>query len=98
MDKNFNDPLELKIAIFVLVSHIMVLHFVYKKDFWDLLVKFILYKASLSSSRSNKKHFQLADFNSGILVLLNKDKISELRNSEIWFSLKIPSHEELMKN
>ena len=33
MDKNFNDPLELKIAIFVLVSHIMVLHFVYKKDF-----------------------------------------------------------------
>ena len=29
--------------------------------------------------------------NSGILVLLNKDKISELRNSEIWLSLKISS-------
>ena len=33
-----------------------------------------------------------------VLVLLNNDKISELRNSEIWFSLKIPSYEKLMKN
>ena len=36
--------------------------------------------------------------NSGILVLLNNDKISELRNSEIWFSLKILSYKKLMKN
>ena len=35
--------------------------------------------------------------NSGVLVLLNKDKISELRNSEISFSLKIPSYEKLMR-
>ena len=52
-----NDPLELKIAIFVLVSKIMVFHFVYKKDFWHILVKFIVYKVSLLSSRS-KKHFR----------------------------------------
>ena len=33
------------------------------------------------------------------LVLLNKDKISELGgNSEILFSLKIPSYEKLTKN
>ena len=36
------------------------------------------------------------------LLLLNKDKIFELRNSEILFeilfSLKIPSYEKLMKN
>ena len=60
--KLHNDPLELKIVIFVLVSKIMVLHFVYKKDFWHILVKFIVYKVSFSSSRSNKKQFQLVDF------------------------------------
>ena len=49
-----NDPLELKIAIFVLVSQIIVFHFVYKKDFWHILVKFMAYKVSLSSNRSNK--------------------------------------------
>ena len=37
-------------------------------------------------------------FQSSILLLLNKDKIFELRNSEILFSLKILSHEKLMKN
>ena len=37
-------------------------------------------------------------FQSSILLLLNKDKIFELRNSEILFSLKIPSYEKLMKN
>ena len=37
-------------------------------------------------------------YNSGILVSFNKDKISELCNSEIWFSLKILSYEKLMKN
>ena len=36
--------------------------------------------------------------NSGILLLLNKDKIFELHNLEILFSLKIPSYEKLMKN
>ena len=56
-----NDPLELKIAIFVLISQIMVFHFVYKKDFWYILIKFIVYKASLLSSRSNKKNVQLVD-------------------------------------
>ena len=36
--------------------------------------------------------------NSGILLLLNKDKIFDLHNSEILFSLKIPSYKKLMKN
>ena len=31
-------------------------------------------------------------------LLLNKDKIFELRNSEILFSFKIPSYEKLIKN
>ena len=35
--------------------------------------------------------------NSGILVLLNKEKIPELHNSEILFSFKIPSYENLKK-
>ena len=35
--------------------------------------------------------------NSWILVLLNNDKNSELRNSGIRFSLKISSYEKLMK-
>ena len=35
--------------------------------------------------------------NSGILVLLNKEKIPELHNSEILFLLKIPSYENLKK-
>ena len=39
----------------------MVFHFVYKKDFWHILVKFIVYEVSRSSSRSNKKQFQLVD-------------------------------------
>ena len=39
-----NEPLELKIAIFVLISQIMVFHFVYKKDFWYILVKFIVHR------------------------------------------------------
>ena len=37
-------------------------------------------------------------FQSSILLLLNKDKIFELSNSEILFSLKILSYEKLMKN
>ena len=36
--------------------------------------------------------------NSGILMLLNKEKIAELHNSEILFSLKIPSDKKLMKS
>ena len=36
--------------------------------------------------------------NSGILLMLNKDKMFELRSSEILFSLKIASFEKLMKN
>ena len=35
--------------------------------------------------------------NAEILELLNEDKISELRNSKILFSLKIPSYEKLTK-
>ena len=31
-------------------------------------------------------------------MLLNKDKISEVRNSEILFSLKIPSFEKLTRD
>ena len=53
--------LELKIVIFVLTSQIMVFHFVYKKDFWFIFVKFIVCKAYLLSSWSNIKHFQLVD-------------------------------------
>ena len=45
----------------MLISQFMMLHFEYKKDFWYILVKFIVFKASLLSSRSNKKHFQLVD-------------------------------------
>ena len=51
----------MKIATFVLVLQIMVFHFVYKKDVWYILVKFTVYKVSLLSIRSNKKHFQLVD-------------------------------------
>ena len=63
-EKVQNDPLNLKISILVLVSQIMVFHFVhfeYKKDFWHFLLKFIVYMVSLLSSRSNKKQFQLVD-------------------------------------
>ena len=58
--KLHNDPLDLKISILVLVSQIMVFyfaHFKYNKDFWHILVKFIVYRVSLSSSRSNKNNF-----------------------------------------
>ena len=41
---------------------------------------------------------KFGNFESGILLLLNKDKIFELLNSKILFSLKIPSYEKLMKN
>ena len=45
------------------VSLIMVFTFVQfeYKDFWHILVKFIIYRVSLSSSPSNKKLFQLVD-------------------------------------
>ena len=33
--------------------------------------------------------------NSEILVLLNEDKISELRNQETLFSFKVPTYEKL---
>ena len=49
------------VLIFALVSQIMLFHFVYKKEFWHILVKFVVYKVSLLSSRSNKKHFTLID-------------------------------------
>ena len=39
----------------------MVFHFEYKKDFWHILVKFIVYTVSLSPNWSNKKQFQLLD-------------------------------------
>ena len=39
----------------------MVFHFGCKKDFWHILVKFIVYKVSLLSSRADKKQFQLED-------------------------------------
>ena len=45
-------------VIFVLVLQIMLFHFVYKKDFWHILVTFIVYKVSLLSSRSDIKHFR----------------------------------------
>ena len=63
------DPLELEIAILVLVSQIMVFHFEYKKDFRYILVKFIVYTVFLSSSRYNKKQkkFQLVGLATGRL-------------------------------
>ena len=48
----------------------MVFDSVYKKDFWHILVKFIVYKASLLSSRPNKKQFQLVDLVNGRLMLM----------------------------
>ena len=51
----------MKIAIFILVSQIMVFHLAYKKYFRHFLVKFIIYTVSLPSSRSNEKQFQLVD-------------------------------------
>ena len=56
--------LDLKIFILVLISQIMVFHFVYFeyiKNSWYILVKFGVCRVSLSSSRSNKKQFQLVD-------------------------------------
>ena len=63
MGKNFR-MIYLNISILVLISQITVFHFVhfeYKKDFWHILVKFIVYKVYLSSSQSNKKQLQLVD-------------------------------------
>ena len=62
-----NDQLVLKIAIFILVSQIVVLQIVYIKNVWYILVTFTIYNVSLLSSRSNKKHFQLVDLISGCL-------------------------------
>ena len=48
----------------------MVFHFVYfeyKKDFWDILLKFIVYRVSRLPSGSNKKQFQLVDLVTGRL-------------------------------
>ena len=50
----------------------MVFHFVhfeYKRDFWHIFVKFILYRVSLQSSRSNKKQFQLVDLVIDAIIL-----------------------------
>ena len=59
-----NAALGFQISILVLVSQIMVFHFVhfeYKKDLCHILVKSIVYRVSFSSSWSNKKQFQLVD-------------------------------------
>ena len=56
--------MDLKISISELISQIIVfhfLHFEYEKVFWNILVKFILYRVFPSSSRSNKKQSQLVD-------------------------------------
>ena len=50
--------IDLKISILVLISQIVVFHFVHfehKKVFGHILVKFIVYRVFPSSSRSNKK-------------------------------------------
>ena len=64
--KSRNDLLvmDFKISILVLISQIIAFHFVhfeYKKVFWHILVKFIVYRVFPSSSLSNKKQFQLVD-------------------------------------
>ena len=55
--KNHGMALDLKISILVLVSQIMVFHFVhfeYKKDFWHILDKLIVYMiAGLTKSNSS---------------------------------------------
>ena len=54
-----NDQLDLKISILGLVPQILVFyvaHFDIKKDFCNILVKSIVYRVSLSSSRSNKNN------------------------------------------
>ena len=51
-------------SFLVHISQIIVFHFVhfeYKKDIWYILVKFVIYRVFPSSSRSNKKQFQLVD-------------------------------------
>ena len=53
----------------VLVSQIMAFHFVhfeYKKEYLQILVKLIVYRVSLSSSQSDKKQFQLIDLVPGV--------------------------------
>ena len=55
-EKLQNGSLELKNSISVVVSQIMVFHFVHfehEKDFWHNWVKFIVYRVYLLSSRSN---------------------------------------------
>ena len=64
--KSRNDLLviDLKISFLVHISQIIVFHFVhfeYKKAFWHILVKFVIYRVFPSSSRSNKKQLQLVD-------------------------------------
>ena len=59
-----------KIFILVPFSQIVVFHFVhfeYKKVFWHILVKFIVFIVFPTSTRSNKKQFQLVDLAIGRL-------------------------------
>ena len=61
---DFNDPLDKKMLMLVLASQVMAFHFVhfeYKKEYLQILVRVIIYSLSLSSSLSNKKQFQLVD-------------------------------------
>ena len=86
-----NDPLDFKISILVLVSQIMVFHFVhfeYKKHFWHILVKFIVHRVSLSSSRSNKKQFQLVDLWTLINSYFGLSRISTSIKQKAWNSGK----------
>ena len=67
--KSRNDVLviDLKIFILVLFSQIAVLHFEYKKVFSHILVKCIVFIVFPTSTRSNKKQFQLVDLAIGRL-------------------------------
>ena len=47
--------------IIVLILKIDFVHFEYKKDCWHILVKFVVHRVFLASSRSNKEQFQLVN-------------------------------------
>ena len=70
--KSRNDlfVIDLQTSILVLISQIIVfdfVHFEYEKVFWNIMVKFILYRVFPSPSWSNKKQVQLVDLVIGSL-------------------------------
>ena len=62
--KNTERSIKLENFLFGACLQVMVfqfVHFEYKKNFWHILIKFLVYKEFLLSNRSHKKLFQLVD-------------------------------------